>query len=357
MEQIQVRVPQGASPGDVIAIPVNGTGEDTVTARITLPPEANPGQVLTVNVPKSTGPGRDNDPPQDQKDSAAQEHAQVVQGTSIDAGVLGAPMVVRGTSMNRNTSIDVGVVQGAPMVVRGTSMDMPAGQQIDRHELAIDVEEHQAASNVKRPSLDEANANPELRRKLSAVSNFDPSEYPNGDADVVRATLNSGLKFADMVLVVWKKKSCVFTCDMSVVGPALFRMIDSDGSGSLTHDEIHSAMDTESVQTLIKSVKCPILRRLISDNPQMRRSAIQALDRNGSGDVDFAEFSAFLANIQQERLDFYRKTFLLKDLCYAGLTTTMTTVAFHPVHFYLFELSTEWLAVVSNPFLFPNTPP
>jgi len=263
--KIKVTVPEGAVPGDIIRAQLPSNKNAAV--QITIPPDAKPGDTIIVNVPASDG------------------KSPLLSDETSESMPLGTPM-------------DAVSVQ-------------PPGTA-DRHETAIDIRE------TRKSFSDDPTAHAALQRKVDAIDHFDPNEYPNGDADVVRATLNSGLTFSDMVLVVWKKKCCVFTCDMSIVGPSVFKLMDADNDGELTPDEIYAAMETEEVQTLINSVKCPLLRRLITGSPTRRRNIVQLLDKDGSGHVDFQEWSSFLGNIQQERLNFYRKGFLLRDLCYAG---------------------------------------
>jgi hypothetical protein len=153
----------------------------------------------------------------------------------------------------------------------------------------------------------------------NAAAHFDESLYPNGDADVIEASLHIGLTFDELVLVVWRKKDTIFSADMPVIGPAIFQFIDSKDSGALTLDEFVAAMNNRAIVEFVESIGCPILNRLFHSNPKKQKRAFETLDTDKSGDISLDEWKTFLAKVQRDRLLFYRQQFLLKDIVYLGM--------------------------------------
>mmetsp|Transcript_3068 Transcript_3068/g.4206 ORF Transcript_3068/g.4206 Transcript_3068/m.4206 type:complete len:700 (+) Transcript_3068:31-2130(+) len=151
------------------------------------------------------------------------------------------------------------------------------------------------------------------------LAKFKPEDYPqNNDADIVRASLNSGLKFDELVLVVWRKNDTIFRCDMAVIGPAIYKFIDQDGDGDLTVEELVAAMTNPDILAYVDSIKCPVLGRLFHSEPKAQIKAFKKIDEDGSGSISLPEWKKFLSDVQRNRLKYYRKQFLLKDHVYMG---------------------------------------
>jgi hypothetical protein len=112
----------------------------------------------------------------------------------------------------------------------------PWSQQASGSEVvSVQVEVSEAVAVDVRPPqrfLDTA------ARLKAAKENFNDVAYPNGEGDVVKAVLESGLTFEEMVLVIFRTKDTIFSCDLQVAGPKLFKMIDRDGNNELSTEEI-----------------------------------------------------------------------------------------------------------------------
>lgn len=80
----------------------------------------------------------------------------------------------------------------------------------------------------------------------SILALFNEEAYPDGDGDVIKACLGSGLSYEDMVLVVFRTKDTIFSCDVQVAGPKLFEMIDRDKNQMLSPEEFMLAQVTKS---------------------------------------------------------------------------------------------------------------
>lgn len=133
------------------------------------------------------------------------------------------------------------------------------------------------------------------------------------------ASLNTELTFHELVLVVWRKKSTVFRCDMATIAPALFQFLDSDMDGRLSVGEILAASGERALLQFIDHTNCPVLKRLFAEKEAAVLRAFRRIDRDRSGDIGEGEWMAFLRQMQSDRLHFYRQRFLLKAHVYAGL--------------------------------------
>jgi len=190
------------------------------------------------------------------------------------------------------------------------------GQKVD---VNIPVKEDTAMdAKPKHPGHLNSTDDPEAP-KTSALELYNKADYPNGDADVMEASLNSGLTFHELTLVIWRKKDTVFAADMATVGPAIFDFVDKDGSGTMTIDEFVAALVDETLMTFVKGIKCPVLRRLFSEKEEYMRQGFKKIDDDGSGQIDKVEWMKFLSNVQKERLTYYKQRFLLQGKTYAGL--------------------------------------
>jgi hypothetical protein len=101
--------------------------------------------------------------------------------------------------------------------------------------------------------------------RLLSKELFHEDDYPNGDGDIVLASMKTGLVFHELVQVVWRKRDTIFRCDMATIGPALFQFLDKDGDGGITRNEVLEAMGDERLVAYVKSIKCPILTKLFAE--------------------------------------------------------------------------------------------
>jgi hypothetical protein len=104
---------------------------------------------------------------------------------------------------------------------------------------------------------------------------FNEDEYPNGDVDVIQASLKTGLAFDELVQVVWRKNDTIFRCDMAIIGPALFQFMDKDCSGGITPAEVLNAMNDPAILAYVKSIKCPILNKLFAEKEKSMMSSFK----------------------------------------------------------------------------------
>jgi hypothetical protein len=147
---------------------------------------------------------------------------------------------------------------------------------------------------------------------------YDEETYSPEDQPIVEASMHTGIKFDEMVLVVWRSGDTVFSADMSVIGPALFKFIDKQGYGNITIDDLMTAMDDQKILDYVKSVNCPVLKKLFSPEHRKQVKVFKKINASHSGMINEKEWNVFLRKIQMDRLDFYRKQFLLKNNCYSG---------------------------------------
>ena len=94
----------------------------------------------------------------------------------------------------------------------------------------VEANDKSPASNISDRHIDT-----NLRRVSPDTIEIRPEDYPNNDYDVVKATLSSGLSFHELVLTVWKTKDTVFSIDVEVAGPHLFKRIAAFSSKGPTN--------------------------------------------------------------------------------------------------------------------------
>ena len=149
---------------------------------------------------------------------------------------------------------------------------------------------------------------------------FSNSDYPNSDADVVKACLHSGLTFHEMTLVVTCRKNTKFQCNMEEIGPAIFSLVDKDGSGTITFEEVSAAVRDPQLVDIVNMTQCTVLMRLFNSRSEKASlAAFKRADKDGNNAVDLTEFMTFLNYVRYDRLEFFKKQFLIAGRLYAGL--------------------------------------
>eukprot|EP00613_Pedinella_sp_CCMP2098_P018804 CAMPEP_0171771562 /NCGR_PEP_ID=MMETSP0991-20121206/54166_1 /TAXON_ID=483369 /ORGANISM="non described non described, Strain CCMP2098" /LENGTH=702 /DNA_ID=CAMNT_0012376921 /DNA_START=220 /DNA_END=2328 /DNA_ORIENTATION=+ len=309
--KLRVVVPAFAHPGSIVTVQKPDGG----AALFTVPHGAQPGDKIVISVPNT--PQRA--PPESLPQGGHQEQDTVelrvprnaVPGSSIQFR-LADGRAVNAVVPGRSRPGDRLTVQ-VPRVPRNR-----AGQHNYNTISQNSGDENNAEVGGRGGGGGGLEVDVEAPRQ-SPKDLFDVEDYPNGDSDVVFASLNTGLMFNELVQVVWRKRDTVFRCDMATIGPALFEFLDVDGDGAVTVDEVLAAMGDEQLMDYVNSVKCPILTRLFHENEEKMRKSFRKIDTSKTGDIDFEEWMSFLGRVQRGRLNFYQRRFLLQDRVYAGL--------------------------------------
>lgn len=267
----QFVVPEGAIPGSVVNVPHPISGQQVL---VKIPPNAQPGAVVELEF--------------DKHDGEPQQH-------EMDTVKIQVP-----ENFVPGDAVEVRLPDGRTLSVNFPRFAEPG------HVYDIQVPKD---SSVQTGEIDIGG---------TSKAHFKPSDYPDGNGDIVEASMNSGLKYDELVLVVWRKKDTIFRCDMAVIGPALYKFIDADGDGDATIEELSAAITNPDILAYVDSIKCPVLGRLFHNNPRSQIRAFKKIDQDGSGSISLQEWESFLNNVQRDRLKFYRKQFLLKDYVFMG---------------------------------------
>eukprot|EP01062_Namystynia_karyoxenos_P073678 TRINITY_DN704_c0_g1_i1.p1 TRINITY_DN704_c0_g1~~TRINITY_DN704_c0_g1_i1.p1 ORF type:complete len:766 (+),score=302.01 TRINITY_DN704_c0_g1_i1:78-2300(+) len=97
---------------------------------------------------------------------------------------------------------------------------------------------------------------------------------------------------------------------------AVFKMIDTDGSGELTLEELLAAVDSKEVKKFLLECNQPVLRGLL--DPDMLNDAFAALDEDGSGTISALEWNSFIEEVGRKRLAYLEGKAHLTGQCYWG---------------------------------------
>jgi hypothetical protein len=160
---------------------------------------------------------------------------------------------------------------------------------------------------------------------------------------IVKATTqNSGLKYYEMVLVVWhngvtknKGKNCtVFRFDMTI-GAELFKLFDKDGDGEVTADEVAVVMERADVKAYFKSLNNKALLELTKvGNNAKRQSSTSSKSGDGqkrvfseaivsnrekSDSITEKDWNDFMLKLKIESMFTMKTKAMLKNKKYMGL--------------------------------------
>jgi len=296
--KMRVTVPPGAGPGTTLQLQVPGGG----TFTFCVPAGAVPGTLLEVSVPSS----------------ALQRHRTRFVITVPPGAHPGSIINLQTPNGAMLFKVPAGGTPGSRLEVAIPQRhQQPAQERVpNRYSFGPGTLLAEAEAAGKSPHA--GNPQADIESLKSARELFDEKDYPNGEGDLVKACLNTGLDFHELTLVVWKKEGTVFRCDMANIGPQLFELIDSDSTGYLTTDDLIAAMGEKSLIEHVRGIKCPVLMKLFDEKESYMRKAFEKLDTDGSGTIDEEEWMAFLRQVQADRLLYYKKKFLLKNHVYSG---------------------------------------
>jgi len=308
--QVEVVVPAGCGPGSNLQVQAAG-----VMISVTLPPGVIPGQKISIEVPRPAGYSQQ---------SQAQEMVQQQPRPSfvpVQKPPNGADIVKETVKILVPAGWHEGCIMAVPTSHGEVLFQFPPGMKATpgtQIEVEVAVRTH-AAQSFSQMAI---SSTADLERGQVAKhprEHFRPEHYPNGDSDVVDASLYASLTFSDLTLVIWRKNDTVFRCDMKTVGPALFEFIDADFDGTLTIEEIVKAMEDPRLMEFVNAIKCPVLIKLFQEKESVMRRSFKKIDQDRSGSIDLREWLTFLARVQTDRLLYYKQRFLLKNRAYSGL--------------------------------------
>ena len=124
------------------------------------------------------------------------------------------------------------------------------------------------------------------------VSSVNDADYPGGEADVIRANESNSLSWEELVSVVTVTKDTIFAFDKDAT-MQLFRLLDADGGGSITLDEVLSAQQKPAVQAFLQESRQKTFRRLFdTTNVSNTIEAFKKIDSDHSGTIDEKEVRA-----------------------------------------------------------------
>jgi hypothetical protein len=237
--KLKVNIPPFGFPGKIITIDKPSGG----AVLFTVPPGCQPGETVTVSVP------------------AGAPHAPPAAAASIEPAMDSVKIRIPHSAMPE-TQFQVQLADGRTVAAVVPLNGVGGGMMTIR------------VPKVVAGYYKDAEAPRQSPKDL-----YEESDYPNGDADVVLASLNTGLTFNELVQVIWRKKDTIFRCDMATIGPALYQFLDQDGDGAVTLDEIMDAVNSEQLLEYVNSIKCPILTKLFTEDKSKMMSSFKVREK------------------------------------------------------------------------------
>ena len=98
----------------------------------------------------------------------------------------------------------------------------------------------------------------------------------------------------------------------------VFRIIDSDGSGGITQDEMVEGLQHPEVQEFLASIDDPIVRTLKKGK---MKQAFKVLDKGKGGTVELQEWQGMIRGIAERRVTYMLKKRLLNKSSFWGTGT------------------------------------